>query len=409
MNHRLLVRVCGLVGALAALTMGACQVPTTSLEPFPQASPSGIEERITTRPARADASIAQMANDIDFYVSNLTNGNLFAGVILVIYDGDIVIEKGYGLADIEHQLPNLPTTHFRISSLTKAFTAMAILQLQEHGRVHVEDYLCHYLTPCPEAWHPITLHQLLTHTSGIPDYVATPGYWNTIATRTVTPEALIALVADEPLLAAPGTQFAYSNSGYVLLGYVIAQVTDPTVPAEQAYRTYLQQHIFAPLGMRDTGSEACHSPVAPVAVGYLATRARAPACDSSTLFAMGELYSTVEDLYRWGQALGNDTLISSGSRAAMVHAHVDTIQNNIRQGYGYGWYVKEIAGVRRIWHSGATPGYRSYFQREIDRETMVILLSNDDGAPILTMGQEIAAVLIRRSTQRIPETSSYQP
>jgi CubicO group peptidase (beta-lactamase class C family) len=350
--------------------------------------------------AGRDHSIGLMAADIDAYVTALTSEGLFSGVVLTVFEGELVIEQGYGWADLEGGVRNQPRTKFRISSLTKAFTALAIMRLQEQGRLRVEDRICSYLEPCPDRWGQVTIHHLLSHTSGIPDYVAESGFWQTTARHRATVEEIIGLVADLPLTGAPGAQFGYSSTGYVLLGHIIARLADPSAPAPVAYLGYLEQQIFGPLRMGETGSEECEPNVVGVAVGYASLERRAEPCDASAFFAMGDLYSTAPDLRRWAQALDDETLLPSPARATLFAAHTATGQ--YQTSYGYGWYITEIGGVRRIWHDGVSPGFRSFLQRELGAETVIIILSNDEAAPVVAMGREIAAVLIRRAKDAGP-------
>ncbi|HMQ33096.1 MAG TPA: serine hydrolase domain-containing protein [Chloroflexaceae bacterium] len=336
-----------------------------------------------------------MAGTIDTYLSRLRAGGQFSGVVLVVYEGKIVIEQGYGWADRAEGRPNLPTTTFRIASLTKAFTAMAIVMLHEQGRLDLAEPICPYLRGCPRAWQPITIHQLLVHTSGIPDYTATPGFWEDVSQRAVSAEELIALVADQPLTGVPGARFAYSNTGYVILGTIIGRVASPSLPAERAYLAFLEQRIFAPLAMDDTGSAVDQADATRLALGYRTGDERAAYCDPTSFFAMGDLYATAEDLYRWGEALRTDRLVPPEARARLFAPHTAT--PGFQTGYGYGWFVSDLGGERRVWHAGAAPGYRSYMHLELGAETMVIVLSNDEAAPVVPIGRELAAVLIRHA------------
>lgn len=384
--------------ACVIIILGACAAHPESVgrpraagdTPYP--SPSTA---IAGAPPVQASRRVRMAADIDTYVSRLSADGAFSGVILVVYDGELVIEQGYGWADSERGARNTPTTRFRISSLTKPFTAMAIMLLQQQQRLRVEDAICTYLNPCPAAWQAITIHQLLTHTSGIPDYTQTAGFWERSARQGESVAGLLARIAQLPLVAPPGAQFVYSNSGYVLLGAIIARVAYPDLPAELAYYQFLQTAIFEPLHLTAMGSEACEATVAALAAGYVEQGVRAASCDPSAFYAMGDLYGTARDLYHWGQALDSDRLLLASARTAMIEPYVET--SGFQTAYGYGWYRTELGGARNIWHDGATPGYRSFLQRRLGEDTTVIILSNFEVSPVRAMGQEIAAVLIRRS------------
>jgi CubicO group peptidase (beta-lactamase class C family) len=226
------------------------------------------------------------------YLAGLAEHGALTGSVLIARGGQVLLSRGYGLADEASQAANTPETRFRIGSNTKQFTAAAILLLQEHGKLSVQDTVCKYIPDCPEAWRPMTLHHLLTHTSGIPDYINSPGFPALIGTP-ATPEELIARFRNWPLLFAPGTRWSYSNSGYTLLGYVIERVSG------ESYAQFLQDNIFGPLGMTNTSSDS-NTPQPPAhATGYLSAGVQPVYLDMSEFYAAGALASTVEDMLRW--------------------------------------------------------------------------------------------------------------
>jgi CubicO group peptidase (beta-lactamase class C family) len=336
-----------------------------------------------------------MAAEIDHYVTQRTQDHQFSGVVLATFAGEPVIAQSYGWADRERGIANRVTTRFPIGSLTKSFTALAILSLQEQGRLSVNDPICAYIEPCPLAWQAISIHQLLTHTAGIPDYVAMAAFWERLSHRQVMVADLIDLIAAQPLQAPPGRQFAYSSSGYVLLGYIIGHVAYPELPVELAEQRFLQEVIFTPLAMGMTSDESCLSELSDNAIGYGPTWHEAGLCHPSALFAMGNLSSTAHDLLRWAEAMGEDGLIAPTLRIAMTTPYIRT--HGYESYYGYGWYISQAGGQRVIWHDGAAPGYRAYLQRALDAETFVIVLSNYEVAPVNMIGQEIAAIMLRRA------------
>lgn len=388
MQERRVRRLFMSLGLLFLLTVCACGGLAEGSAGSPLAAGGRWRVSASTTPVR------RMAGDIDRYVTRLTADGSFSGVVLVVYRGTLVLGKGYGWADQEQGAANGLATRFRIASLTKSFTAMAVLLLEAEGRLHTADPVCAYLSPCPGQWRGVTLHHLLTHTSGIPDYVRTPGFFDGGLRQHTSGQRLLALVADAPLLAEPGSRFAYSSSNYLVLGLVIARVVDPTLPVEVAYERYLEERIFAPLRMESTGTGPCEAGSAGLATGYIAGGQRAMVCDPSNFFAMGDLYATAPDLYRWGEALANDRLLAAPAQDRMFAPYVATPQ--YRTSYGYGWYLTQLEGSEYFWHEGAAPGYRAYFRRERGEDTLIIILSNYEVAPVLAMGQEIGAVLIRR-------------
>ena len=296
--------------------------------------------------------------------------------------------------DWEQHVPNMLNTKFRIGSVTKQFTALAILLLQEQGRLHVQDHLCTFIAQCPAAWQPITLHQLLTHTSGIPMIKNVPNPFP------ATPEAVFALLDRIPLDFAPGTQYRYSNEGYQALGYVIERVSG------QSYASFIQQHILAPLHMSDSGFALQAGQR--IAQGYQAWQIKAAATlyrrplspDMSFLYANGYLYSTVGDLQRWNQALTTPTLISQQWLKAMFTPYVAMPSySNLYAGshYGYGWVIDQERSLRVIWHNGWINGYRAYNGWYPDQKATIIILDNLDTADPVPIANALESLLFRNT------------
>jgi len=307
----------------------------------------------------------------DTYLAAQTAAGRFSGAVLVARDGRVLLEKAYGLADRESGLPNTPQTRYHIASLTKQFTAMAILQLQERGKLQVTDRITNYLPNCPATWRDITIDELLTHTSGLADYFSLDGI-DALLVQPVTPAQVVDLFRDRPLLFAPGSSCTYSNSGYVLLGEIIERVSG------ESYASVIQRNILAPLGMESTSYGALCPPGA-CAVGYETAWRRAPNVDLSLAYAAGGLCSTVEDLYRWDQALYTTRLCSQQSLDAMFSPRVRVAEN---VAYAYGWVVRNVSGRRRIAHSGLLYGFSAIIARFPDQRVTIIMLSNLEDAPL---------------------------
>ena len=288
-------------------------------------------------------------------------------------------EQGYGFADRDQKTPNGPQTRFLIGSNTKQFTAAAILLLQVQGKLKVTDLICTYIPQCPTAWGVITIKELLTHTSGIPDYLAQPDFVD-YEGQPSTPLQIIAHFRDLPLDFAPGTTWAYSNSGYILLGYIIEQVSG------MSYEAFLQKYIFTPLNLSDTGYDHNSNGVA---IGYTNGYSATPAVpiDPSVPFAAGGLYSTVEDMNRWEQALTTDALLPAASRAEMFAPQYGTMA----AGYGYGFIIGTDSGRPIIWHDGAISGFASIEARYPVDAVTVIILSNQYSAAVQTILEGISA------------------
>jgi CubicO group peptidase (beta-lactamase class C family) len=307
---------------------------------------------------------------LDEILSRMAVDETFSGSILIAQDGEVLLSRGYGSADRELSISNTPQTRFRLGSITKQFTAMAILILQSQGRLNVQDPICRTIEDCPAAWEDITIHHLLTHTSGITPMVGNSG------SLPITPDELIALIKDSPLDFQPGERFSYSNCGYWVLGYIIEQVSG------QSYKDFIQQAIFEPLEMHDSGYD---QDARGLAVGYkdqytIATPSGVS--DSSFAYSAGALYSTVEDLYRWDQALYTDKLIPrellDQMFAPLINLSPDVVGS---AAYGYGWIVQGDLGRQLVWHGGAIDGFRSSIIRYPDERITIILLSNQEDSP----------------------------
>jgi CubicO group peptidase (beta-lactamase class C family) len=236
-----------------------------------------------------------LVSKVEDYMAARVKRDHFSGSILIARDGRVLVSQGYGMANLEHEVPNTPQTKFRLGSITKQFTAMAILILQERGKLAVQDKIKKYLPDAPKAWDEITIHHLLTHTSGIPNYTENLDFLRTLPVR-VTLKELIAKFKDKPLDFKPGDKFKYSNSGYILLGQIIENASGENYPR------FMNETIFAPLKMTDTGYDNALPIIKHRAAGY--TRRLGFAItncdyiDMSIPHAAGALYSTVEDLLK---------------------------------------------------------------------------------------------------------------
>jgi len=212
---------------------------------------SGSAESAATDPS------ARMQQIIKSYVDDKS----FMGTVLVVKDGKTLVKQGYGAADLEWNIPNTPAVKFRLGSVTKQFTAAGILLLQERGKLKVEDLIGKYLLDAPPAWQKIKIYNLLTHTSGIPNFTSVPEN-TTTQSKDVRPAGRVARFRDKPLYVEPGSRFSYSNSGYVLLGYLLEKISG------QTYASFLRQNIFTTLGMTATGVATKASILKQHATGY---------------------------------------------------------------------------------------------------------------------------------------------
>ena len=312
---------------------------------------------------------AEVVAEFDDLLDKLVEQDLFTGSVLLAYQGNVLISQGYGLADREQNIPNTAQTRYRIASMTKQFTAMAILILASHGKLDVQDPICKYLDDCPPTWETITIHHLLTHTSGLIDCITIPGYQGLVSTPTA-PLQIISLVKDSPLDFQPGEKFSYNQTGYILLGIIIERVSG------QSYENFLQQSIFTPVGMQDSGFD--HNAQG-VAVGYAQMSSSSPASfvDLTFISSTGALYSTVEDLYRWSQALSTEKLVPQAYLDKMFTPYV--VNQDDGSEYGYGTMISTSHDRPINGHYGGISGFRSVFARYPDDQITFIILSNWEG------------------------------
>lgn len=328
------------------------------------------------RPAQADdAAYAEKAAAI---VRSYVDAGEFSGSVLVAVDGRPILRQGFGLADRDRNVANTPDTKFSIGSLTKQFTAAAILQLAERGKLGLDDPISKYYAAAPEAWRRITLRHLLAMRSGIPNHnafvEASDGQWDVARTL----EEVIALTRDQPLRFEPGTKFDYSNSGYTLLGYVIERVTG------RSYADHLRESIFEPLGMRGSGYDTEDPAIGGRAQGYVVVGGRwerAPYISMSIPHAAGALYSTIDDLLIWDRALADAKVIGPESLQAMFTDHGGR--------YGFGWTVANPIGTRVQTHTGQINGFHAIVCRYPEDGVVIVVLANLWNARVWWIASEL--------------------
>jgi CubicO group peptidase (beta-lactamase class C family) len=326
------------------------------------------------------ACAQDIAAKADEYMQAHVRVNRFMGSVLVARDGKVLFERGYGMANLEHGIPNTPQTKFRLGSITKQFTSMAVLMLEERGKLKVDDPICKYLDPCPAAWSTVTIHHLLTHTSGIPSYTGLPDYREKM-TIPAAGEKMVARFRDLPLEFSPGEKFAYDNSGYFLLGLIVEKV------GGKSYEDFLKTNIFEPLGMRDMGYDHFETVIPRRASGYAlrgGEMVHASYLDMSQPYAAGSLYSTVEDLLLWDQALYTEKLVKK--------AALDRIFTPFKNNYAYGWGVTRRLNRRVIAHGGGINGFVTSIARYPEDRTLVVVLCNRNGIQPARAGEDLAAI-----------------
>jgi len=313
----------------------------------------------------AGACLAQNIDSrMDQIVQSYVANKQFMGSVLVARGDQVLFSKGYGSANLEWQISDTPSTKFRLGSITKQFTAASILLLEERGKLKVEDPVRKYLPDAPAAWNKMTIFHVLTHTAGIPNFTNFPDYRSTEALAT-TPEKLVARFRDKPLEFEPGEKWNYSNSGYVLLGYLIEKISG------ESYEAFVQKNIFTPLGMKDSGYDSNFAIIPRRATGYEPGPngpVNAGFVHMSIPFAAGALYSTSEDILRWEQGLFGGKLLSAASLQKMT--------TPFKSDYAFGLQVHTVNGHRVIDHSGGIEGFSTMLAYYPDDKLTVVALAN---------------------------------
>jgi len=334
------------------------------------------------------------------HLRELTAGDVPGVAVLVARDGKVVLQGGFGLADVAAKTPITPATKFRIGSISKQFTAAAVLRLVEQRKLALGDSLEQYF-PGFANGREITLRHLLTHTSGLHSYTDKPEFLGRV-THAIAPEELIAWFRDDPPDFAPGAKFHYCNSGYFLLGAIVAKVSGRSLD------DYLRETLFEPLGMRDTGTYVNSAPPPGMAQGYSFKDGKCEAAldwDMSWAGGAGALYSTVGDLFRWNEALfGGRVLNASSFQAATtpikLPADVDAMS------YGYGLVMSTLKGLPVIGHNGGLNGWSSDLLRVTAPHCTVVVLANAlPPGPGLVPGQisrSLAERLLAEEIKKIP-------
>jgi CubicO group peptidase (beta-lactamase class C family) len=327
---------------------------------------------------KSAVQVAADAKKLDSILTRFSEANIFQGVVLVAADGKVLLNKGYGFADAASQKPNDPSMVYQIGSVTKQFTAAAILKLQEQKKLSVNDPVSKYFPKLKEGGR-ITIRHLLTHTSGLYNYTNDTTFWMHEAAIPSSREKMIGRFANMPLDFEPGTKFSYSNSGYVLLGYIIEQVSGKT------YEQYIRENIFRPLGMNRSGFD--FTKATGRATGYYVGGASEPAMivDSTGSYAAGSIYTTTSDLFKWVQAMHNKKIIKAESWEQAF--------TPFKGQYGYGLIMDKMYGQKRVWHNGGIHGFVSNLEYFPESNTTVILISNYMYSDLSRLSRTIDAAL----------------
>ncbi len=349
-------------------------------------------------PTLAQTNVSAPARTlIDDIVSSHSAAGDFSGTVLVAREGKIVYERAFGLANREWNVPNDLRTKFEIGSMTKQFTALLVLQFVSEGKINLDgrisDYLPYYRK---DTGARVSVRELLSHTSGIPNFIGAPGFLDGPASRIqYSPREFAEKYCSGDLLFDPGTKFEYSNSGYFLLGAILEQISG------EPYEQLLKDRIFDPLGMKDSGYAHTETLLSHRASGYERSPdgfRNARYYDMSIPFAAGALYSTVGDLFLWDQALYGTRLLPADLRDLLFKPNLDN--------YGFGWAIlvpkpgSPFAGEAIPMHGGAIFGFQSLIQRIPKHKELIVLLDNSDSPKLLDIALEIRGVLAKDASQK---------
>ncbi len=323
-------------------------------------------------------------NQLDNYLMALEKHHNFHGSVLVAKDGKVLLNQGYGYGDFSQLTKNKSQTEFAIGSVTKQFTAMAIMQLYKRGLLKVEDPISNYFPDFPNG-DKITIHHLLTHTSGLVNYTDLAEAYE-LSLKEQNPAGILNLIKDKPLQFQPGSTFLYNNTGYLLLSMIVEKVSG------MSYEAFLKENIFAPLNMNNIGLSYGEDNKTHDATAYTGYLEVIPVDDEPLLriaYGAGSLYATTEDLYRWDRALNTEQLVKKETLEKMFTGHVAA--PGLGE-YAYGWMVddKDLGSVQ--FHNGLTFGFSSNFARYIDQGLTIIVLTNNRGFDTMGLTDTLAAI-----------------
>ena len=301
----------------------------------------------------------EIGQNVDSFVNSLIAEHDPGMAILVRKDGEIILSNEYGMADIDQDIPVSQNTPFYLASVSKQFTAMSIMMLEERGLLSYNDPVNTYIHEAPKAWDDISIHHMLTHRSGIPDYLNDLDWFEPDITNQ---QVLQKLLQQPDLEFIPGEKYDYSNSGYMLLTEIVSRVSD------QPFHKFMLDSVFTPLGMGQTLVYDTSKPhIQGRAIGY---RSNGSLRDYN-LLTMGDggMFSTIADLDRWEQSFYSNALVDESTKQKAYTSYES-------DGYGYGWGIREVDGVMSYGHGGGLAGYRTFIGRVPSKKFSIIILSN---------------------------------
>jgi CubicO group peptidase (beta-lactamase class C family) len=360
---------------------------------------------LAARPERVDAQLLQ--TKLDTYMSARESLGQFSGAVLVARNGEVLLSRGYGYSDIASRKRTTAETQFRAASITKQFTAMAVLRLREAGRLSLTDPICRWIARCPEAWKSVTIAHLIHHSSGIPDYeealdLGSPKYNKFMQSQSNALDILDSARV-KPLDFAPGTRFHYSNTGYILLSQIIEKASG------MSYPDYMKSKIFSPAGLKNTGILSPTGSAPRLATGYMSAgdppleaivagipflESKAepvPFIDVSGIHGDAAMYTTVGDLNRWLTFLSGDSFLNASLRREYFAPGLASGGATPADGYAFGWIIGNALGTTLRYHTGLLPGFVSRIEEYPDSGLVVIVMTNSDFFRVSRIARDLAA------------------
>jgi CubicO group peptidase (beta-lactamase class C family) len=370
------------LGVLGALILGGAVWAGIATVSKPKAD-AVLAEMRPDAPPRPPLVVVQDLPQLAARLDREVAAGRFMGAVLVAKGDHVLFRQVYGKANYERDQPLALNSRFRLASISKQFTATAILRLQDEGKLNVSDPVCKWIQPCPKAWEPVRISHLLSHTSGIPDLMARPGW----GMRRTTHATLAELTEDSKrfgLQFQPGTKVRYDNAGFNLAAAIVEKASG------RAYETYMRETFFEPLGMKDSGLDLDGGDHR-VIMGYAnfpGGLAAQPNANTSIVAGAGAVYSTLDDLLVWQRALHRGELLKPVSYQQMLadHAPEDTPKErgHPRRDWGYGIFSNRLGDQvrpsfqdRQIYHTGSWGGFRNLMLYQPDQDVTVIVLSNN--------------------------------
>lgn len=344
------------------------------------------------------ASVAAVADGVDDYIQkHMTNRHIPGVSVAVIKDGKPVLLKGYGQANVELGVVATENTVYQLASVSKQFTATAIMMLAEEGKLTLDDRLTKFFDKLPPAWNNVTVRHLLNHTSGIKSYTNLPDFDKTLR-QDFSKEAIIKMAADAPVEFAPGEKYNYNNTGFYLLGMIIEKVSG------QPYGAFLMERIFQPLGMTATRLNDLREVIKGRATGYAWEGGKllnGEHVSPTQPFSAGALISTVVDMAKWDAALYTEKLLKRASLAQMWTP--EKLNDGKPLTYGYGWGVDVYRTRKRISHGGGINGFSTFIARFADDKLTVVVLTNSESGDAGTLANGIAEFYLPVLAENAPK------